>query len=453
VLVDELLIPHPDGSVRVRFDERVTVLAGLDAPARARFAHLLVGALAGAGPATVLVRDDLGRPGRIEPGTTTGPLAPGTDAVAEIRRRVVVGAVELGAGPEPPDPSLAAERTAAAIAHRQLVRELAAVEAGAAERARLLAEIGEEGRTPSGPGPAGPARPPDLDAVAASTARIDALLLRRHDAGDVLEHTAAVLRSIDDDPTHPVSPAAGDLRTGAGLLAHGLLAALDVVRRVSGTTVEASADARRAEVDGALALARARAEVDRARAEAEAEIATCDRELAALARAADVPVGAEGPGAALTAALARRRHRPGNPEETDPAARLLARRRASLRARMAELPDDADVEATRRRLAAVADRLARLQGGGATDVERTRAALLGRVALLRTDGVTAVAPLVLDEALVGLAPDDLLDLLDLVIRVAERTQVVLLTGDPATTTWARHRAAGGQLHLIEMATT
>lgn len=451
MLVDELLIPHPDGSVRVRFDERVTVLAGLDAPARAHFAHLLVAGLAGTGPATVVVRDDLGRPGRIEPGT--GPVTPGTDTLAELRRRVVVGAAELGAGPEPPDPAHAAERTAAAIAHRQLVRELAAVEAGAAERARLLAEVGEGGGDPAGPDPVGAARPPDLDAVAASTARIDALLRRRQEAGDVLERIAAVLRSIDDDPVHPVSPAAGDLHTEPGPLAKGLLAAVDVVRRVSGTTVEASADARRAEIDAAVALARARAAVDRARTDAAAEIEVCDRELVALARSADVPVGPEGPGFALTAALARRRHQAGNPEETDPAARLLARRRAALRARMAELPDDADVEATRRRLAAVAERLARLEGGGATDVERTRDALLGRAALLRTDGVTAVAPLVLDEALVGLAPDDLLDLLDLVIRVAERTQVVLLTGDPATTTWARHRAAEGQLRLIEPATT
>jgi hypothetical protein len=60
---------------------------------------------------------------------------------------------------------------------------------------------------------------------------------------------------------------------------------------------------------------------------------------------------------------------------------------------------------------------------------------------------------VLDEALVGLAPDDLLDLLDLVIRLAERTQVVLLTGDPAVATWARHRAAAGLVHLIELAST
>ncbi|HEU5149162.1 MAG TPA: hypothetical protein VFU19_01625, partial [Iamia sp.] len=387
MLVDELIIPHPAGAVHVRLDERVTVLAGLDAPSRARFADLLVDGLAGVGPATVRGRDALGEPVRIEPGGA--PVAAGED----LRRRVVVGPSELGGAPEPPDPALAAERTAAAIAHRQLVRELAAVEAGAAERARLLAEIGEDEPARDGAG----TRRPDLDAVAASAPRIDALLLRRQEAGDVLERTTALLRSIEADTTAPPPPSAGDLRGAGGPLANGLLAAVDVVRRVSGTTVEASADQRRAAVDAHLALARARADVERDRDAAEAEVAACDHELAALARAADVPVGVEGPGAALTAALARRRHHEPGPDPADPAVRLLARRRSSLRARMAELPDDADVAATRRRLAAVAERLARLEGSaGPVDVERTRAALLGRVARLRTDGITAVAPLVLD---------------------------------------------------------
>ncbi len=451
MLVDELLIPHPDGSVRVRLDERVTVLAGLDAPSRARFADLLVTGLAGAGPATVVVRDDLGRAGRIEPGTDAGSVTAGADPVAEVRRLVVAGPAELGVRHELPTPSLAAERTAIAIAHRQLVRELAAVEAGAAERTRLLAEIGDDDRPDRSDIEPLPTRTPDLDAVAASVGRIDELLRRRREAGDVLERTTAVLLAIDDDPTRPPPPSAGDLRSASGPLANGLLAAVDVVRRVSGTTVEAGIDRRRAEVDAHIALGRARADIDQARAAAQAELHECDRELSALARSADVPVGVEGPGAALTAALAGRRHVAPPTDEADPAARLLARRRASLRARMAELPDDAEVAATRRRLAAVADRLARLEGGPGADVERTRRALLGRVAQLRPDGVTAIAPLVLDEALVGLAPDDLLDLLELVVRVAERTQVVLLTGEPAVATWARHRAAGGQLRLIELA--
>jgi len=443
VLVHELLIPHPAGSVQVRFDERVTVLAGLDATARARFAHLLASGLAGVGPATALVRDDQGERGRIVPGTT----AP--DAVDEVRRLCVVGPAELGVRHELPTPARAAERTAVAIAHRQLVRELAAVEAGAAERSRLLAEVGLDADDPDDPAP-GPA--PDLDAVADAAPRIDELLLRRREAGDLLERTGALLLAVEDDPSLPRSPAAGDLRVAPGPLASGLLAAVDVVRRVGGSTGEAGADRRRVEADARLAVERARAEIDQARAAAQAEIHACDRELAALARSAAVPVGVEGPGAALTAALVDRRHRPVAAEDSeDMATRLVARRRASLRARMAELPDGAEVEATRRRLDAVAERLARLDAEPHVDVQHTRDALLARIARLRPDGVSAIAPLVLDEALVGLAPDDLCDLLDLVVRVSERTQVILLTGEPAIATWARHRAAGGQLRLIELA--
>jgi hypothetical protein len=434
VLVDELLIPHAAGSVQVRFDERVTVLAGLDAASRARFADLLVTGLAGAGPATVVVRDDTGQRGRIEPGTIGG----GPDAIAEVRRLVVVGPAELGFRRQPPDPRLAAERTATAIAHRQLVRELAAVEAGAAERARLVAELAAGELAEDAP---------DLDAVAAAAPRIDALLRRRRDAGDILERTAAVLRSLDDDPTLPPPPAAGDPRVATGPLATGLLAAVDVVRRVGPETdlVEARA--------AHSAVRRAVADITEARDEARAEIDTCDRELAALARAADVPVGPEGPGAALTEALVRRRHVPRRAVDGDAVVSLHARRRAALQARMAELPDDADVTAARRRLDAVADRLDRLDEGRGADVERTRDALLGRLARLRPDGATAIAPLVLDEALVGLAPDELVDLLELVVRVAGRTQIVILTGDPTVATWSRHRASRGELRLIELART
>jgi hypothetical protein len=454
VLVEELLIPHPTGPVHVSLGARVTVLTGLDGPGREHLAHLLASGLAGAGPATVVVRDDLGQPGRIEPGTAAGSLAPRPDAEAELRRRMVVGPAELGGGEDRPDPALAAERTAVAIAHRQLVRELSAVEAGAAERARLLVEIGDEGHDPTGRwGVVSPLRAPDLDGVATSATRIDELLQRRRDARKALERTTAVLRSIDEDPTRPPPPAAGDLRIAGGPLATRVLAALDVVRRVSGSIPTASADHRRAETDARIALARARADVEQARADAEADIEACDHELAALARAADVPIGPEGPGAALIEALAHRRYQRRQPLETDPVVRLLARRRASLRARIAELPDDADLAATRRQLDAVADRLARLESGGVTDVESLREALLARIALLRPDGVTAIAPLVLDEALGGLAPDDLLDLLDLLVRVSERTQIVVLTGDAAIATWARYRAAGGDVLLLEMART
>ncbi|QYG93964.1 hypothetical protein HC251_17010 [Iamia sp. SCSIO 61187] len=459
VLVDELLIPHPDGPVSLRLDERVTVVTGVDAASRTRLADLLVTGLAGAGPATVLVRDDLGRRGRIEPGTTADDAPAGPEAVAEVARLVVVGPADLGLGDGPPDAAVAAERAAATLAHRELERELATLEAGAAERSRLVAELG------GGAGPAGPAaasgdeRTPDLEAVAAAAPRIDELLRRRQAAEDTLDRTAAVLRVVDD-PHLPPTPAAGDPRAAGGPLATSVLAALDVVRRVGGRDPDPGRDAdrQRAEADARAALDRARGEVERAQAEARAEVGTCDQELTALARAADVTVGADGPGPALTAALGLRRRRGSGPAPQagealpdDPAARLVARRRATLQARLADLPDDAAVTAARRRLDAVADRLARLDDGGGADVDRARAALMRRVAMLRPDGTASVAPLVLDEALVGLAADDLCDLLDLVARLADHTQVVVLSGDPVVGTWARHRAERGELRLVELA--
>ncbi len=495
MLVDALLIPHPAGSVQVRFDERATVLAGLDAPARARLAHLLTSALAGAGPATVLVRDDLGQAGRIGPGDGTGPDA---DAVARVHRRIVVGPADLGLGADP-DPTEAAARAAVEAAHRQLVDELAVIEAGAARRARHqaeladladptdldaptdsavpadedastdpaepadLAEPGDEGDGPDEADGAVGGVAPDGDVLATSAARVDELLLRRREAGDVLEQTAAMLRSVEEDPALPPLPSAGDLRPStSGPLANGLQAARDVLRRVSGATVAPGADRRRAELDAHIALARARAEIDLTRARAQGDIHACDVELAALARSAGLAVGVEGPGAALGQARAERRHAPAAQRRAapaDPAARVLAHqrahqraeRRATLHQQLADLPDDAEVEAARRRLDAVADHLPGLSGPRA-DLERVRTALLGRVALLRPDGVAAVAPLVLDEPFAGLPPDDLLDLLDLAVRLGERAQVVLLTGDPAVATWARHRAAGGHVRLVEPAT-
>lgn len=459
VLVDALLIPHPDGPVSLRLHERVTVVTGGDAASRSRLADLLVSGLAGAGPATVLVRDDLGQRGRIAPGTSTDHAPARPDAVAEVARLVVVRPADLGLGDVPPDPAVAAERAAATLAQRELVRELATLEAGAAERSRLVAELGGGTGPADRAGDPGAAPMPDLEAVAAAAPRVDALLRRRQAAEDTLDRTAAVLRAVDD-PHLLATPAAGDPRAASGSLATSVLAALDVVRRISGLDVEPGRDAdrQRAAADARAALDRARLEVERAQAEARAEVGTCDQELTALARAADVPVGADGPGPALTAALGLRRTLGFGPPPADgdllagddPAARLLARRRATLQARLADLPDDADVSAARRRLDAVADRLARLDDGRGADLERARGALMRRVALLRPDGIASVAPLVLDEPLVGLAADDLCDLLDLVARLADHTQVVVLSDDPVVGTWAHHRAQVGDVRLVEL---
>lgn len=206
---------------------------------------------------------------------------------------------------------------------------------------------------------------------------------------------------------------------------------------------------------------RARAEVEAVRGAAEEDIVDCDRSLKELAGEAGVAVGAEGPGSALARALrvapcratpddARRR-----PE--DAARRIVARRRAMVEARIAELPTDDDVRAARRRLEGAAARLGRLDAsdpaGAAPSLGQVRNALLGRAASLRPNGIVGTVPLLLDEPLVRIAPADRCDLLDVLVRISDRTQIVLLTDDPVTTTWARHHAERGELRLVDLAAT
>lgn len=482
--VDELTIPHPDGAVQVRFHERLTVLAGLPPSARARFAGLLVGALTGAGPARAQVHDGLGRV--VACGAEDGP-AP-LDAAR--RDRMVVGARALGLDAATTDPMAQAERTAVAMAHRELVRELAALEAGASERARLEAEAAASGgpapagdpqpsspvapsATAPAPGPAassassdtaaprpdgGPSRRPggepdggpDLDAVARAAPTIDELLRRRQVADDVLRHTGAILRTFADGPERPVPPAAGEPPPTGHPLGEGLRAAVDALRRVeAGSTLVATLDRAQAQRDARAAVRRALDELERAQGRARTEVATCDEALAAVAAAAGVAIGAGGPGAALTAAMTARRTRPAAADADDPAARLLARRRAVLRSRIDELPEEDEVVVARRRLAAVTAKLAALDAAGHPDVAGARAALLGRAAAQRGSG-GSVAPLVLDDPFAALPVEERCDLLELAARVAERTQVVLLTGDPVVATWARNRHTA-DLRLIDLA--
>ena len=59
-------------------------------------------------------------------------------------------------------------------------------------------------------------------------------------------------------------------------------------------------------------------------------------------------------------------------------------------------------------------------------------------------------PLVLDDPLVQLDPTSHHDLLDVLARVSQRTQVVLLTEDRVVTSWARHRADRGEVRLVDL---
>lgn len=58
-------------------------------------------------------------------------------------------------------------------------------------------------------------------------------------------------------------------------------------------------------------------------------------------------------------------------------------------------------------------------------------------------------PVVLDEVFLRVPPDRTWDLLDLVLRLAERHQVIYLTDDAFVAAWARQRALDGSITLLE----
>lgn len=58
-------------------------------------------------------------------------------------------------------------------------------------------------------------------------------------------------------------------------------------------------------------------------------------------------------------------------------------------------------------------------------------------------------PVVLDEVLLRVPPDRCWDLLDLVLHLADRHQVIYLTGDAFVAAWARQRALDGSITLLE----
>jgi hypothetical protein len=75
--------------------------------------------------------------------------------------------------------------------------------------------------------------------------------------------------------------------------------------------------------------------------------------------------------------------------------------------------------------------------------------LLGRVAQARRVGPRSEPiPLVVDDAFAGFDAADRYDLLDLLARLTETTQVVYLTDDPVTLEWAAARAGQGEALVV-----
>ena len=187
---------------------------------------------------------------------------------------------------------------------------------------------------------------------------------------------------------------------------------------------------------GAVAAARHRqAPGTRSRAAIEQEIAVLDQQTQATAQAgwADGADGAE----------------PGGPP-TDPD--LLDGRRREIGELVAAVGRP-DVMGAERRydvgLARVNELETRLEelSHGPGSLQQRLISRLGRTAWMGEHGESV--PVLVDEALVSVPVAERMDLLDLVVRLSDRVQVVLLSDDPVLTRWARDRSTHAEVTLYE----
>ena len=159
---------------------------------------------------------------------------------------------------------------------------------------------------------------------------------------------------------------------------------------------------------------------------------------------------------------ARSLHQPGwgtvTPAEADTPdiEELEARREVLAEAAGTARPvSEADLERLRDRQAALGRRVAALEAklgaygdpGAIADLQQ---ALLARFTSAAQAGPgDDPLPMVLDEVFLRVPPDRTWDLLDLVLRLAERHQVIYLTEDAFVAAWARQRALDGSITLLE----
>lgn len=159
---------------------------------------------------------------------------------------------------------------------------------------------------------------------------------------------------------------------------------------------------------------------------------------------------------------ARSLHQPGwgtvTPAEADTPdiEELEARREVLAEAAGTARPvSEGDLERLRDRQAALGRRVAALEAklgaygdpGAIADLQQ---ALLARFTSAAQAGPgDDPIPMVLDEVFLRVPPDRTWDLLDLVLRLAERHQVIYLTEEAFVAAWARQRALDGSITLLE----
>jgi hypothetical protein len=138
----------------------------------------------------------------------------------------------------------------------------------------------------------------------------------------------------------------------------------------------------------------------------------------------------------------------------------LEARRAELVSELSAARADVDVDRLADRHAAVERRVtaleARLGGydvngdpGAIADIQQHLLAHLAKASQAGPDN--DAVPVVLDEVFLRVPADRTWDLLDLVLRLAERHQLIYLTDDAFVAAWARQRALDGAITLLELA--
>lgn len=142
-------------------------------------------------------------------------------------------------------------------------------------------------------------------------------------------------------------------------------------------------------------------------------------------------------------------------EAAGPDVEELEAERDRLAAELGSAPTLIDLDRLRDRHDALARRVATLESQVGLDDSPGAIADLQQVLLARltTAGQAGPSgdpvPVVLDEVLARVPPDRTWDLLDLVLRLSERHQILYLTGDAFVAAWARQRAVDGSITLLE----
>ncbi|MFP5256294.1 MAG: hypothetical protein ACLGI8_10650 [Acidimicrobiia bacterium] len=274
-------------------------------------------------------------------------------------------------------------------------------------------------------------------AAAARTALAEACRPYLLDDGDL--DRPDLLRRLDDRCRAGAAARAQatvhEAEDGAGQLADALLGQLVAVGFGDGDVAD-----RLEAFEAAAAQAEARTEARR-RARPLADVAAEVEDLEAQAAALHRPDWG-----AVTAAEA----------EAPDVEQLEARRELLTEALgTARAVSEVDLDRLRDRQSALGRRVATLEAklgtygdpGAIADLQQGLLARLTAAAQAGPGGDPI--PVVLDEVFLRVPPDRTWDLLDLVLRLAERHQVIYLTDDAFVAAWARQRALEGSITLLE----